>query len=131
MFLTASTCSWADVPQTVIAALRTFLMQTKKKKWVQFFPLAVWTSNDIPGVVLGYSPHYLMFGRNPIGFGHRPPVVPEHGSVDAVEFFKQLIADRTFVQEKIQAQHDTLAEQFLKRHPTHVYERADKLWYHL
>ena len=100
--------------ERVIAALRKFLMQTKKENWVQLWPLAVWTSNDIPGVVSGYSPHYLMFGRNPIGSGNCPPVIPEHGSVDAVELFKQLI-DRKFVQEKIQPQHDKLAKEFLKK----------------
>ena len=115
--------------QTIIAALRKFLMQTKKKNWVQLLPLAVWTSNDIPGVVSGYSPHYLMFGRNRIGFGNCPPVIAEHGSVDAVELFKQFIADRTLVQEKLQAQHDKLAKQFLKKNPTHVYEPGDKVWY--
>ena len=73
--------------QTVIAALRKRLMQTKKNNSVQLFPLAVWTSNDIPGVVSGYSPHYLMFGRNPIGPRNCLPVIPEDGSVDAVEFF--------------------------------------------
>ena len=39
--------------QTVIAALRKFFTQTKKKNGVQLLPLAVWTSNDIPGVVSG------------------------------------------------------------------------------
>ena len=101
-------------------------MQTKKKNCVQLLPLAVWTSNDIPGVVSGYSPRYLMFGWNPIGFADCPPVIPEHGSVDAVEVFKQLIADQRFVQEKLQAQHDKLAKQFLEKHPTHVYEPGDK-----
>ena len=113
--------------QTVITSLRKFLMQTKKKNWVQLLPLAVWTSNDIPGVVSGYSPHYLMFGRNPIGFGDCPPVIPEHGSEDAVQFFSKLIEDRRYVQEKLQAQHDKLAKAYHKAHPTHVYEKGD--WY--
>ena len=70
-----------------------------------------------------------MLERNPIRFGDCRPVIPEHGSVDAVEFFKQLNADRTFVQENLQAQHDKLAKQFLKKRPTHVYEPGDKVWY--
>ena len=98
--------------QTVVAALGKFFMQTKKKYWVQFLPLAVWTSGDIPGVVSGYSPHYLMFGTNPIGFGDCPRVISEQVSVDAVEVFKQLIADGTFVQERLQAQRDKLARNF-------------------
>ena len=115
--------------QTVITSLRKFLMQTKKKNWVQLLPLAVWTSNDILGVVSGYSPHYLMFGRNPIGFGDCPPVIPEHGSEDAVQFFSKLIEDRRYVQEKLQAQHDKLAKAYHKAHPTHVYEKGERVWY--
>ena len=84
-------------------------MQTNKKNWVQLLPLAVWTSNAIPGVVSGYSPNYIMFGRNPIGFGDCPAVIPEHGAEDAVQFFSKLIEDRRYVQEKLQAQHDKLA----------------------
>ena len=98
--------------QTVVAALGKFLMQTKKKYWVQFLPLAVWTSREIPGVVSGYSPHYLMVGTNPIRFDNCPRVIPEHGSVDAVEVFEQMIADRKFLQEKLQAQLDKLAVNF-------------------
>ena len=86
--------------QTVIPSLRNVWMQTKKKNWVQLLPLAVWTRNDIPGVVSGYSPHYLMFGKNPVGFGDCPPMIPEHGSEDAVQFFSKLIEDRRYVQEK-------------------------------
>ena len=115
--------------QTVITSLRKFLMQTKKKNWVQLLPLAVWTSNDIPGVVSGYSPHYLMFGRNPIGFGDCPPVIPEHGSEDAVQFSSKLIEDRRYVQEQLQAQHDKLAKAYHKAHPTHVYEKGERVWY--
>ena len=74
-------------------------MQRKEKNRVHLLLLAFWTFNDIPGVVFGYSPHYMIFGRNPIGFGNCPPVNPEHGSVDAVRPFKQLIAHRRFVQE--------------------------------
>ena len=115
--------------QTVITSLQKFLMQTKKKNWVQLLPLAVWTSNDIPGVVSGYSPHYLKFGRNPIGFGDCPPVIPEHGSEDAVQFFSKLIENRRYVQEKLQAQHDKLAKAYHKAHPTHVYEKGERVWY--
>ena len=115
--------------RTVITSLRKFLMQTKKKNWVQLLPLAVWTSNDIPGVVLGYSPHYLMFGRNSVGFGDCPPVIPEHGSQDAVQCFSKLIGDRRYVQEKLQAQHDKLPKAYHKAHPTHVYEKGERVWY--
>ena len=51
--------------QTVIAALRKLLMQTKKKDRVQLLPLAVWTSNDIPGVCRGTVHITLCLGGTP------------------------------------------------------------------
>ena len=115
--------------QTVIAALHIFLMQTKKKNCVQLLPLAAWTSNDIPGVVSGYSAYYLMYGRNTIGIGDCDPVIPEHGSVAVCVFVKQMIADRRFFQEKLHTQHDKVGNQFFQKHSTHVYEPGDKVRY--
>ena len=83
--------------QTVITSLQKCLLQRNKQYWVQLLPLEVWTSNDIPGVVLGYSSHYLMFGRNSIAFGDGPPVRPEHVWNDALQCFRELIEERKYV----------------------------------
>ena len=41
--------------------------------WVTALPLALWNLNDLPGVYNPYSPHFSVFGRNPIAFGDVPP----------------------------------------------------------
>ena len=75
--------------QVALDSLRKFFAQTRRKNWVQLLPLALWTANDIPGPVSGYSPHFLVFGRQPISFGDCPPVIPEHGSQDAIQVFSE------------------------------------------
>ena len=76
----------------VLESLRKLFAPSEKKNWVQLLPLALWTANDIPGPVSGYSPHFLVFGRPPIGLGHCPPVIPEHWSQDAIQFLMRLVA---------------------------------------
>ena len=49
-------------------------LEQRKALWVNALPLAVWAVNDLPGIHSPYSPHRLVFGRDPIGFGDCPPV---------------------------------------------------------
>ena len=53
---------------------------------VNALPLAVWAVNDLPGIHSPYSPHKLVFGRDPIGFGDCLPVQDECAE-DALTFF--------------------------------------------
>ena len=106
--------------RVVVESLRQWLLKMTSKNWAQLLRLAIWASNDIPGPISGYSPHYLVFGRNAVGFGDCPPVVPQSESTDAVGFFKKLVADRKMVQNELNRLHRPKAEQFLKAHPSHV-----------
>ena len=115
--------------QVIVDSLRKFLEQTSKKRWVELLPLATWTANDVPGPVHGYSAHQLVFGRNPIGFGDCPPVIPEHGSEDAVSFFKRLAQDRLHVRDALPKIHKKLCTQFESEHPLHVYQAGERVWY--
>ena len=113
----------------VLDSLRKCFAQTGRKNWVQLLPLALWTANDIPGPVSGYSPDFVVLGRQPIGFGDCPPVIPEHGSQDAIQFFQRLVADRKYVQQKLQDIHDRESRKFLQQHPRHVYQDGERVWY--
>ena len=115
--------------QVIVDSLRKILEQTSKKRWVELLPLATWTANDLPGPVHGYSAHQLVFGRNPIGFGDCPPVIPEHGSEDAVSFFKRLVQDRLHVRDALTKIHKKLCTQFESKHPLHVYQAGERVWY--
>ena len=79
--------------QVVIDSLRKLLEQVSAQKvkhkhtWLDLLPLAIWSGNDLPGPISGYSPHRLLFGRYPVGFGEHPSLVADHGSEDALQFF--------------------------------------------
>ena len=53
--------------KAVVNSLRLYYEQ-RKALWVNALPLAVWAVNDLPGIHGPYSPHRLVFGRDPIGF---------------------------------------------------------------
>ena len=115
--------------QVVVGSLRQWLLETSSKNWAQLLPLAIWASNDIPGPIRGYSSHYLVFGRNSVGFGDCPPVVPQSESRDAVGLLKKLVAYRKMVQNELNRLRRRKAEQFLKAHPPHVYGFGEPVWY--
>ena len=83
--------------QLVLNSLRRLLEQKCSRDRVQLLPLAVWGLNDLPGPIQGYSPHRIVFRRDPVGFGDCPPTIPEDGRRDATDFFHQLLQDRCLV----------------------------------
>ena len=68
--------------------------------WVTALPIALWNSNDLPGVYNPYSPHCLVFGRNPIAFGDLPPMEEPQDCPDAVGYFEFRKKIRRETQEK-------------------------------
>ena len=86
--------------QSTINTLRQYLL-SRKVSWLEVLPLALWGLNDLPGAVAPYSPHRLVFGRDPIGVGNLPLVVDSEGCEDAPQFFKRVAAERELVQEKL------------------------------
>ena len=98
--------------QVVVESLRQWLVKATQQNWAQLLPLAIWASNNIPGPISEYSPHYLLFGRNPIAFGDCPPIVPQSGCRDAVGFFQQLVQDRRYIQDSLNKIHRRKAEEF-------------------
>ena len=108
--------------QSVICSLRQFLEQRGKGKhnnWVTSLPLALWGLNDIPGAVHPYSPHPLVFGGEPIGWGNCPPSVDEEGCEDAGAFFRRLLQERDAPRDKLHAFHKREYRRFLKA-PLHT-----------
>ena len=76
--------------QSIVNSLRQYLEQrggSSKHSWVESLPLALWALNDLPGAVSGYSPHRLVFGRDPVGWGDWLPVSLQDGAEDAGQFF--------------------------------------------
>ena len=76
--------------QTTVNTLRQYLL-SRKMSWLKALPLALWGLNDLPWAVAPYSPHWLVFGRDPIGVGDLPPVVDSEGCGDAPSFLRGLL----------------------------------------
>ena len=115
--------------QSVICSLRQFLEQRGKGKhnnWVTSLLLALWGLNDLPGVVHPYSPHRLVFGREPIGWGDCPPYVDEEGCEDAGAFSRRLVQERDAVRDKLHAIHERECRKLLKAHPPQFFRPGDK-----
>ena len=114
--------------QSIIQSLRQIMEQKISKDWFHLLPLATWALNDLPGAVPGYSPHRLVFGRDPMGFGDCPPIIPEDGSEDAASFFNRLISERRQVQKKLCQINKRQTQKFLQKHPLQVFSPGDRVW---
>ena len=69
--------------QSFINALRLYLV-LRKLDWVYALQFALWGLNDLPGPIAPYSPHRLVFGRDPIRFGELPPLTLDSGGCGRV-----------------------------------------------
>ena len=114
--------------QSIVQSLCQTMEQKISKDWFHLLPLATWALNDLPGAVSGYSPHRLVFGRDLMGFGDCPPMIPEDGSEDAVLFFNRLISERKQVQTKLSQIHKRQKREFCKKHPLQVFNPGDRVW---
>ena len=113
--------------QSTVIALRQYLL-SRKMNSLQALPLALWGLNDLPGAVSPYSPHRLVFGRDPLGVADLPPVVDSEGCEDATKDFPRVAAERELVQEKLQAIHKKQLDKFLEQHPPSVSVAGDRVW---
>ena len=113
--------------QGVMMALRKYLCQ-RGGDWYHALPVAVWGLNDLPGIVAPYSPHRLVFGRDPPGFGDCPPYVSEEGSEDALDFFSRLADERQRVKSKLESLHAAVAKRFSSSISPLSFEEGDRVW---
>ena len=75
-----------------------------------------------------YSPHKIVYGREPVGFGDVQPTIPRDGRADAAAFVLQLVKDRKMVKDKLAKIHRKEAAKFLKPHPRQIFQEGEKVW---
>ena len=113
-----------------IESLRKLLNEVthESTNWVTALPLAVWNLNDLPGVYNPYSPHYLVFGRNPISFGDVPPLEEPQDCPDAVSYFsiRKKISEK--VQKAVLAIHSKIAARYQKIFSGKKYAKGEYVW---
>ena len=71
--------------QGVMIVLRKYFCQ-RGGDWYHALPVAVWGLKDLLKIVAPYSPHRLVFRRDPPDFEECPPYVSDEGIEDALEF---------------------------------------------
>ena len=113
--------------QSTINTLQQYLL-SRDVSWLEAGPLPLWGLNDLTRAVAPYSPHRLVFGRDPIGVDDLPPVVDSEGCEDTSQFFKRVAAERVLVQEGLEAIHKKQLDKFLKVHPPSVFITGDRVW---
>ena len=84
--------------------------------------------NDLPGLVTPYSPHGLVLGRDPPGFGDTHPMEDWHGPEDALQFFKQVSQEHTLGQKRLHKLHKAVRKKFEAQHPNMSLFMGDAVW---
>lgn len=56
---------------------------------IQALPWAIWQLTDLPGVDGKRSPHFIVFGRKPIGLGKMPCLNAPRASASAEEWYEK------------------------------------------
>ena len=72
--------------------------------------------DDLPGAIAPYSPHRLLFERDPIVFGDMPPIVEDNGCEDGLDFLLRLGREHEEVQQKLAAIRGKYENKFCKTH---------------
>ena len=116
--------------QSIVNSLRQYLEQrggSSKHSWVESLPLALWTLNDLPGAVSGYSPHRLLFGRDPIGWGNCLLVSLQDGAEDAGQCFGCMLDERAEGRKRLKDLHAKEFAKSLAKHPEQSFKPGDRV----
>ena len=113
--------------KSLVMALRKFLNQ-RPRSWYHALPLALWGLNDLPGLVAPYSPHRLAFGRDPVGFGECPPIVPGEGAQEAQDFFDRLASERKQVHDHLVKLHHDASAKLTAKFRDIPFREGDRVW---
>ena len=113
--------------RSFVNALRLYLV-FRKLDWICAFPVALWGLNDLPGPIAAYSPHRLVFGRDPIGFGQLPPLTADTWLEDATEYFCRDQDKRQFIQSNFVDLHAREYQAFQKKPSSLQFREGDRVW---
>ena len=113
--------------QSIINALQLYLV-FRTLDWIYALQFALWGLNDLPGPIAPYSPHRLVFGRDPIGLGAVPPLTVDTGVEDATEYFCRAQDERQLIESKLVDLHAREYQGFLRKHPSLQFKEGDRVW---
>ena len=113
--------------QSTINALRLYLV-FRKLDWIYAQPLVLWGLDDLPGPIAAYSPHRLVFGRDPIRFAGVPPLTVDTGMEHATEHFRRAQDGGQLIKIKLVGLHAREYQYFLKKHPSLQFKEGACVW---
>ena len=112
--------------KVVVTMLRLVLCSSAvKAQWVHLLPWCVFLMNSLPGIVVGHSPHRVVFGRELLYPGELPPIANEPNTPDFLAKVKDL---RLLVHDDLMRRHQKLREKFELRHRDIIYVPGDRVW---
>ena len=117
--------------QSIVNSLRQYLEQlggSRKHSWVESLPLAIWALNNLPGAVSGYSPHRLIFRRDPVRWGDFLPVSLQDGAEDAGQFSGRILDEPAAVGKRLEDLHAKEFAKVLAKHPVQSFKPGDCVW---
>ena len=115
--------------RSVIGILRlTLTGMPNQKSWADVLSWSCFLQNSLPGVIAGYSPHKIVFGRDLILPGELPGEKTEDAPVSAKKWLKELDDQRRKVRERMLKVHERERSRYLKEHATIQYVPGDKVW---
>ena len=115
--------------RSVITVLRLTLIGLPKGiTWTDVLPWSCFLQNSLPGVIAGYSPHKIVFGRDLLKPGELPREDTPDAPVSAKAWFKKLDEDRKAVQNRINQVHEKERLRYQKEHCLQKFEPGDRVW---
>ena len=115
--------------RSVITVLRLTLIGLPKGiTWTDVLPWSCFLQNSLPGVIAGYSPHKIVFGRDLLKPGELPREDTQDAPVSAKAWFKKLDEDRKAVQNRINQVHEKERLRYQKEHCLQKFEPGDRVW---
>jgi hypothetical protein len=97
-------------------------------KWLTALPWALFVLNNQPGLIQPYSPHKIVFGRDPVGPGMLPFEGVTKVSQSCKAWFSDLIELRNQVRNSIVKAHQSAAKNLRKHFREQLFEPGDKVW---
>jgi hypothetical protein len=120
--------------QSIVSTLRKILVNTHHS-WYDALPRAIWAINSLPGVVHPYSPHHIVFGREPPILGDTPPLcLNSNESTNALSWFRKVTEIQQAVNADLLAQHKKRQQKLLKkpgRSPVQTFKIGELVWHQL
>jgi hypothetical protein len=113
--------------QSVVQTLRLVMADTKAK-WLTALPWALFVLNNQPGLIQPYSPHKIVFGRDPVGPGMLPFEGVTKISQSCKAWFNELIELRNQVRQSIIKAHKDAARILRRQFKVQTFEPGDKVW---